>query len=58
MWILVFVPLIGFPIAGLFMDDFPFGESVVIGAGIALVMLIVNLFALRRAKQPMWEGTL
>jgi hypothetical protein len=56
MWILVFVPLIGFPITGLLMDDFPFGESVVIGVGIALVMLIVNLFGLRRAKQPMWEG--
>ncbi|AGA68389.1 hypothetical protein Desdi_0866 [Desulfitobacterium dichloroeliminans LMG P-21439] len=56
MWILVFVPLIGFPIAGLLMDDFPFGESAVIGVGIALVMLIINVFALRRAKQPMWEG--
>ncbi len=56
MWILVFVPLIGFPIAGLLMDDFPFGESLVIGVGIALVMLVVNLLALRRTKQPMWEG--
>ncbi len=56
MWILVFVPLIGFPIAGLLMDDFPFGESLVIGVGIALVMLVVNLLALRKTKQPMWEG--
>jgi len=56
MWILVFVPLIGFPVAGLLMNDFPFGESLVIGAGIALVMLVVNLLALRRTKQPMWEG--
>ena len=56
MWILVFVPLIGFPIAGLLMDDFPFGESAVIGVGIALVMPIINVFALRRAKLPMWEG--
>ena len=56
MWILVFVPLIGFPVAGLLMDDFPFGESLVIGVGIALVMLVVNLLALRRTKQPMWEG--
>ena len=53
---MVFVPLIGFPIAGLLMDDFPFGESAVIGVGIALVMLIINVFALRRAKLPMWEG--
>ncbi|MDX9888740.1 MAG: zinc ribbon domain-containing protein [Anaerovoracaceae bacterium] len=56
MWILVFVPLIGFPIAGLLMEDFPFGESLVIGIGIALVMLAVNLLALRKARQPMWEG--
>jgi hypothetical protein len=56
MWILVFVPLIGFPIAGLLMDDFPFGESIIIGMGIALVMLVFNLLALRRTKQPMWEG--
>lgn len=56
MWILVFVPLIGFPVAGLLMDDFPFGESLVIGVGIALIMLVVNLLALRKTKQPMWEG--
>lgn len=56
MWILVFVPFIGFPIAGLLMEDFPFRESAVIGVGIALVILIINVFALRRAKQPMWEG--
>jgi hypothetical protein len=56
MWILVFVPLIGFPVAGLLMDDFPFGESIIIGMGIALVMLVFNLLALRRTKQPMWEG--
>jgi hypothetical protein len=56
MWILVFVPLIGFPVAGLLMDDFPFGESIIIGMGIAFVMLVFNLLALRRTKQPMWEG--
>jgi ribosomal protein L40E len=56
MWILVFVPLIGFPVAGLLMDDFPFGESIIIGMGIALVMLVVNLLALQGTKKPMWEG--
>lgn len=56
MWILVFVPLIGFLVAGLLMDDFPFGEALVIGVGIALFMLVVNLLALRKTKQPMWEG--
>ena len=57
MWILVLVPLAGFIIAGLLMDDFPFGEALVIGVGIAVVMLIVNLIALKRTKKPIWEGT-
>ncbi len=56
MWVLVFVPLIGFPIAGLLMDDFPFGESVVVGVFISIVMLIFSLLSLRRSKQPIWEG--
>lgn len=51
-----FVPLID-TIAGLLMDDFPFGESIIIGMGIALVMLVFNLLALgKRTKQPMWGG--
>lgn len=56
MWILTLVPLIGFPVAGLLIDDLPFGEAAVIGVGIAIVMLIFNLIALRRTKKPMWEG--
>jgi len=55
-WLLVFVPLIVFPIAGLLMDDFSFGESAIIGVGIAIVMLIMNVLSVRRAKQPVWEG--
>lgn len=57
LFIMVFVPLIGFPIAGLLMDDFPFGESLAIGIGLALIMLIVNLLALRRTRKPIWDGT-
>lgn len=56
MWVLVFVPLIGFPVAGLLMDDFPFREAVIVGVGIAAVMLIINFFYLLGAKRPMWEG--
>ena len=57
LFIMVIVPLIGFPIAGLLMDDFPFGESLVIGIGLALIMLIVNLIALRKTRKPIWDGT-
>jgi hypothetical protein len=56
MWILVLLPLVGFPVAGLLINDFPFGESVIIGVGIAFLMLVFNLLALRRTRQPMWEG--
>lgn len=54
--VMTLVPLLGFPIAGLLMQDFPFGESIIVGLGIALVMLVANLIALYRAKRPMWEG--
>lgn len=57
MWIMVLVPLLGFPLAGLLMDDFPLGEALVIGVGIALIMLVINLFALSGTKKPIWEGT-
>jgi hypothetical protein len=30
MWIMFILPLIGFPIAGLLMDDFPLGEAIII----------------------------
>ncbi|HHU48299.1 MAG: zinc ribbon domain-containing protein [Caldicoprobacterales bacterium] len=56
MWVLVFVPLIGFPVAGLLIDEMPLGESVIIGLVLSLVMLVMNLLRLRSAKQPMWEG--
>ena len=56
MSILVLVPLIGFPLAGLLMDDFPLGEALVIGPGIAIIMLVVNLLALRSSRKPAWEG--
>lgn len=56
MWILVFAALIGFPIAGLLMDDFPFGEAVIVGVFVSLMMLLFGLVSLRRTKQSMWEG--
>jgi len=56
LWFLVLLPLLGMPVAGLLVDDLPLGEAVIIGGGIALVMLIFNLIVLRRSRQPMWEG--
>ncbi len=56
LWILVLVPLIVLPSAGLLIDEMPFGDAMIIGVGISVVMLALNLLALRRSKQPMWEG--
>lgn len=56
MWVLVLVPLLGFPLAGLLIEEFPLGEGLVIGVGIALVMLIINLLALSGSKKPAWDG--
>ena len=57
LWALVVIPLVGFPLAGLLLDDMPLGEAVIIGVGIALVMLVVNLVAMHNARKPVWEGT-
>ena len=56
MWISVFVPLIGLPLASLLIDEMLLVDGVVYGVGIAVAMLIINLLGLRRSKQPMWEG--
>src|SRR5690554_6790031 len=52
----VYTAPIGFPIAGLLMDDFPLGEAIIIGVGTALILLFVNLLALGSSKKPIWEG--
>ncbi|MGI6704901.1 MAG: zinc ribbon domain-containing protein [Clostridia bacterium] len=56
MLVLVVLPLIGFPAAGLLIDEMPLGEAVIIGVVLSFVMLVINLLRLRGSKQPMWEG--
>jgi hypothetical protein len=56
MLVLVALPLIGFPVAGLLIDEMPLGEAMIIGSLLSLVMLVINLLRLRGSKQPMWEG--
>jgi hypothetical protein len=57
MWVMVLLPLVGFPIAGLLIDEYPFGESVVIGIVVALIMLVINLSMRHSQNKPIWEGT-
>ena len=56
MWVLVFVPLIGFFIAGLLIDEFDMNEALIIGGVISFAMLLINLIGFARSKKPMWEG--
>lgn len=56
LWFLVVLPLLGFPLAGLLIEEYPLKEGLVIGLLVALVMLVVNLVALKRSSKPVWEG--
>lgn len=56
MWILVIVPLAGFFLAGLLVDELEMNEALIIGGGISFVMLLINLIGFARSKRPMWEG--
>ena len=56
MLVLVVLPLIGFPVAGLLIDEMPLGEAVIIGVVLSFVMMVINLLKLRGSKQAMWEG--
>jgi hypothetical protein len=47
---LAVLPLIGFPIAGLLVDELPLGEAVIIGVVLSFIMLVINLLKLRGSK--------
>ncbi len=47
---------IGFFIAGLLVDELPLGEAVIIGAGLGLFMLLINLMRVRDMKKQIWDG--
>ena len=53
MLVLVVLPLIGFPVAGLLIDEMPLGEAVIIGVVLSFVMMVINLLKLRGSKQAM-----
>lgn len=55
-WILALLFPIGFLLAGLFVDEVPLNEAIIIGVGLGLMMLIINLMRIRDMKKPIWEG--
>ncbi len=56
-WGLALAALIGFPAAGWIREDFPFGEALIIGGLLFLLAILIGVYALCRAKRPVWEGT-
>ena len=48
---------IGFALAGIFVDDMPFGEALIIGIGLGLLMLVIGLVRMSRMKSGTWDGT-
>lgn len=55
-WIFMLLFPIGFLLAGLFIDEMPLNEAIIIGVGLGVIMLIINLASIKRMKRPIWEG--
>jgi hypothetical protein len=47
---------IGFLVAGLFSDEMPLNEAIIIGAVLGLLVLIINLWRFANMKQRAWNG--
>jgi hypothetical protein len=47
---------IGFLVAGLFRDEMPLNEAIIIGAVLGLLVLIINLWRFANMKQRAWNG--
>lgn len=55
-WIFVALFPIGFLLAGLFIDEMPLGEGLIIGTVLGVLMLIINFMRIKDMKKPVWEG--
>ncbi|MDD3176030.1 MAG: hypothetical protein PHU51_06135 [Candidatus Nanoarchaeia archaeon] len=56
-WVLAFLFPTGFAIAGLFVEELPLGEALIIGTGLGVLMMVINLLHATSMKKPVWEGT-
>lgn len=55
-WILALLFLVGFLLAGLFVEEMPLNEAIIIGVFLGTLMLIINLVRIRGMQKPVWEG--
>ena len=56
MWFFTILFPVGFLLAGLLIEEMPLNEAIIIGVGLGLLMLIINLIRIRGMKRPIWEG--
>ncbi|HBK59544.1 MAG TPA: hypothetical protein DDZ84_01965 [Firmicutes bacterium] len=55
-WALAFLFPLGFAVAGLFVEELPLGEALIIGSGLGALMMVINLLRAKSMKKPAWEG--
>lgn len=55
-WFFALLFPLGFLLAGLFIDEMPLNEAIIIGVGLGVLMLVINLVRVKGMKCPVWEG--
>lgn len=55
-WVFSLLFPLGFLVAGLLSDEVPLGEALIIGVGLGLLILVLNLWRVKGTTKPAWEG--
>lgn len=55
-WVLTLLFPVGFLIAGLLSHEVPLNEALIIGIGLGLLILAINLWRIAGMKKPVWDG--
>ncbi len=55
-WVFTLLFPVGFLIAGLLSDEVPLIEALIIGIGLGLLILAINLWRIAGMKKPVWDG--
>ena len=55
-WVLTLLFPVGFLIAGLLSHEVPLNEALIIGIGLGLLILAINVWRIAGMKKPVWDG--
>lgn len=55
-WVFTLLFPVGFLIAGLLSDEVPLSEALIIGSGLGLLILAINLWRIAGMKKSVWDG--